>query len=68
MKINYLVNLGGMITQLLNHNQMEQIVIQLTNQGVPKEAINIYTDIELEESEYEITEIDEKVVDKEEIK
>jgi hypothetical protein len=64
MKINYLVNLGGMITQLLNYNQMEQIVTQLTNQGVPKEAINIYTDIELEESEYEITDLDEKSVDK----
>lgn len=60
MKINYLVNLGGMITQLLNHNQMEQIVAQLTSRGVPKEIIVIYTDIELEENEYKITEVDEK--------
>ena len=60
MKINYLVNLGGMITQLLNHNQMEQIVAQLTSRCVPKEIILIYTDIELEENEYKITEVDEK--------
>lgn len=64
MKINYLVNVGGMTTQLLNHEQMEQIVAQLIQNGTPKEMIRVYPDIELEENEYEITEIDEKVVDK----
>ena len=57
MKLNYFVNIGGRITLPLNYAQMEQIVAQLISQGIPREVIQIYTDIELEENEYEITEV-----------
>jgi pimeloyl-CoA synthetase len=57
MKLNYLVNVGGIITKPLNHEQMEQVVAQFINRGMPREAIQVYMDIELEENEYEITEV-----------
>ena len=59
MKLNYFVNVGGMVTQPLNYEQMEQVVAQFVSQGAPKEVIKVYTDIELEDGEYEITEVND---------